>query len=301
MSKGPSVDDILSMDQVDDLPSEILVGQGKNVSAKGERSKTDTRLKSDLSSAEEQEEMETDVNIHDGFIDVKEKKTHQVKLSAPASQIHSRSSSLPVETADISSSQFKTVRTRSNSGDANNREIKDETVKTVRNETKGKGSVKSDDPFDFVGNMMAESKKDTHKSGNSGILKKKDYDATFATETEEPLPCKNVNQKQKRQDDVAVSAAKSFNQSARVTRGQRLKGQEQMTESDVCDGQVSNSSVHEYSEKIDSHNSDKSKPQGNMKSCGQEVSNKQHIENMTDEENSSQDNYEMDVSASPVY
>ncbi|XP_060565168.1 uncharacterized protein LOC132724345 [Ruditapes philippinarum] len=283
VSKGPSVDDILSMDQVDDLPSEILVGQGQKERTKGERSKGDVELKS--STGMKQQDMETESNLLDRYSDMNEKKTHPVKLTAPA-QMHSRSSSLPVDTSNINSSQLNTAHTRSKSGDAS-----EEKSKPVKNDTKGNNS---EDPFDFVGSMLAESKKDTQKSHNLGQLKKKDTSVDM--ETEEPIPSKFADQRQTRHKDAAVSAAKSFNPSTRLTRGQKLKGQEQVTESVVGKGQISNNLLHENTEEGDGLKFEKSKNHGNLKTCGQEVT-----EIMTDEDSTSQDNYEMDVSASPVY
>ncbi|XP_053407506.1 BRCA1-A complex subunit Abraxas 1-like [Mercenaria mercenaria] len=308
VSKGPSVDDILSMDQVDDLPSEMLVGQGhderlkgQNERTLGERSRGESTGARLVNHSDAEQKMETDINNCDE-VDLKGKKSHKVKLTAPVS-VHTRSSSLPVDT-DSDSIPRKVIHTRSRSGDANSESSSDangdakseEKIKIDKNDIK-RANIKSEDPFDFVGSMMAESKRDKHKLHNSGKLKRNDPDLDVAMETEDPIPSRHGKTKQ---SAGAVSAAKSFNQNSRTTRGQRLKGQEQVTEV-KRKGHSSDSSVHELADDEEGHHYEKSKKHGDMKTCGQEVGKKQHIEIVTDDSTSSQDTYEMDVSSSPIY
>lgn len=285
------MDDILSMDQEDNLPPEMLfIGHGSTEQSKCIGGHSTIKLGTLL---DKQSNMETDrKQIDDVDSGVEQNKPPKVKLTSPVC-LHARSTSLPVDT-DSNASQSPVssplIRTRRKSGDV---KVDSEDEPTIRN-------GKSEDPFAFVGSIMAEStKKDKQqKLQSSRKLNKtpaQDHNSDVAMETEEPvLGKKNVLQKKSKSNtSAAISAACTLNQSSRTTRGQKLKGQGLTTmikeagNSSVDSNKDEHKHVFENTAKLH---------KGSGKSCGRE-----QIEIITDDSSSSQDTYEMDVSSSPVY
>lgn len=260
--KGPPLDDILSVDQSDVLPSDILQGQGLIDKTEGQQVKyveknpeTDSDMEQDINSG---------IKSCHGKSGKMEDKSFSVKLTSPL-VLHTRSSSTPVDIASVSS-QSNMIRTRSRSGDTDvrNEQRLEMNVKNVGNVK----SEKNSDPFDFVGSILADSKK-SHKLSFSRKAKRNDLETEGSMETEASGSDKHRQTKQKNCQTVHNNI-----------------------NNDLKSG--------EDSQNVEKTNKSQEKP-GNIKTFGQKTANKQHIVIETDESSSSQDNYEMDVSSSPVY
>lgn len=271
--KQPSIDDLLFMD--DDPPGLLPVGQGHKID-QGHVTFPGQGQQIQPGPVPLSEEMMTDC-----FVDLKAMRNSgtessakrqdvnltetkaKTKLSAPVS-LHTRSRSIPVENV-TDSSQSSVNHNRSRSKDFENEPV----------------SKMKTDPFDFVDKAMKSSKRVASPVGGSKV----------AMETESYSCNKSsANGRAKGTENAAVSVAKKFTTKSHT---ESVKVQSALKDSEsVQDTKGAYNPLYE-------HNRLKGK-EISSKNCSQEAG-KQGDVRSEDENTSSQDTYEMDISSSPVY
>lgn len=275
VKKGPSLDEILRIDETENAPECLLELTRPVHSLKGQ----DGAAKASQDIYIKQEKYITEMtNNGAGDLDSQLKKVHLT----PAVNIHTRSASTPVE-MDSACAQVR--HTRSKSSDDSS-ELSDSQPKN-----------RQGDSFDFVGDMLAQS-----KSKDTRSRKTDKPSSDFVNDLKEMGHSVRGSQKH---TAAAKLAAQSLNQNTRTTRGQKLKGQGLRSGKTTNQDEDSDGGTC-VDDKMDLHEKqDLRKTNNPQKTVGRGTRIKREkIVIETDNSSSSPDTYDMESmesSASPVY